>query len=993
VVGGVAVGLALARPKLAARWARPAAALLVGASPLLLPLVDELARRFAALSGLVIGGVLIAALVAGGLANLIGSRVGPRRALRPAEAIAIAIGLLPALSYAVPSVGLISCGLLGGALLLPKAIAAPGPDVVREDRDRAAAPVQFASGLALTAVAPLALLTAAPLLGPSPGWFAEAGVGLALGAALAAAAARRPKLAGAVAGLAPLACLGGAELLLRAPGAVGQAISAGVPAVLGGAPVAGAVVTAAAMALIGLAVRPGGVGFAWGAAAGAALWIAVPTLVVEPALIVRLAVGAVGLATLPTLLSADSAVLRGAAAVAASAALGVLALPAPPGALRALSPYEAFASPGDFSELVRVAGWRRGAARLHPGGSAATSPELQPEAIWSPGAGRRLDDGLGGSDLFLAHLPALVTGDPPASVLVLGPGAGGVVDGARRSSAGPVTVSVGSPGQRWLLQEHGRWNRDVIADPAVRLSSVDPLASGQRWSAILVDLPPSWVPGGPAERSPRRLRAIAAHLDPGGVAVLRIPLHGSSADELAALTADVADSFPGLTAWLDPTGAAHLLLVGRPEEGAVDAGALFRSWSRRAVAQDLQRASLASPGDALERLVTDRTALLAMASGRSRRGRFGTAVVAGARVRTGEPALALATLAAAGSDLQRLLDLSGVPEDEIEPLRLRLSQASAIREDYLTMLEAIEQDDSATALQASQAIAERGGTGASRDLKSFIAPWVLRCRALREQGLIDQARGECLIAHSFSPTDDEVALLLADLHRALDQLPEAEELYRGVRERDPTSLGAALGLASVHELRNEVREALELLEEAEKLHPGNALLLHNLGALHLRWAKSRTNDEAAAPHVERARGLFVAAATLEPRFASPRAGLSEVYTFEQQYDLALVEIERAVSMAPTCRLRAQRAQALFDVGRSQEANRATDEVLLECPDELGALLLKGILLDERGCYQQAYEQWGRALQVAPDLQAAITNRAWMQESGLLDRGDQDCRPD
>ena len=988
-VAGAALGLTASR-KHESTWARPIAVVLLGLAPLLLPQLDRLAGLAGAAFGLSVVSSLIAAAIVWLLCGIVAPRVGPVRPPGAAAAFVVAAGLLPAAYLALPRLGLVSCGLLGAVLLLPAAFRpSAGPAV---EPDRVAPTSQFAGGVVLGACLPLLFLASGPFFGPTPGWFAEGLTGLALGLGIGAVVAlRRPGLAAVRAAFAPALCLGAAELLLRSPEAVGALLSRGLPALAAGSPLAPGLLTIAAGLLLGLAAHLRGRATGWGIAAGAALWLLLPDLLHDPAVLARAAVAAVALATVPTVLQAERMALRGTAAVACAAALGALALPSPPGGLRALEPYTTFAEPGGLGRLTMAAGWRTGEARVHARGSAAVLDDLSPSALWSRGRASRLDDSQRGSDLFMGHLPGLLRGDPPGSVLVLSDGAGALVDAARRASGGTITVAAASPGGRWLLEHYGAWSRDVVADPAVRLLRVDPLAGGATWSAVLVDLPPAWAPGGPAAHSPARFRAIARHLDVDGVAVFRLPLSRLEADELAAVTSAIADEFAGVTAWLDPTGATHLLLAARPHEGPVDAGAVYRAWSRRVVASDLQRASLASPADALERLITDRAALEVMAAGRHRRDRYGTAVVAGARVRAGRGSMALTTVAAAGAQVEDLLDFSGVPAAELGSLQERLTSAAAIRSDYLAMLQAIEEGDSATALATSQAIAERGGTAAARDLRTFIVPWVERCRSLRRQALYEQARGECLIAHSFSPTDDDVALLLADLYRMLDQPADAAELYEAVRERDPTSLGAALGLAAVADLQGDLLGVIQLLEEAEKLHSGNALLLNNLAAAHLRFAKTRTTDEEAAPHVGRARALFQNASSLEPRFPEPRAGLADLYSFEQQYEKALIEIDKAVAMSPTCRFRAQRGQALFDTGQTREADTLVEAVLLECPDELGALILKGVLLASRGCYLQAYEQWGRAEQVAPDLQIATDNRTLMERSGLLERGDQDCR--
>jgi tetratricopeptide (TPR) repeat protein len=307
----------------------------------------------------------------------------------------------------------------------------------------------------------------------------------------------------------------------------------------------------------------------------------------------------------------------------------------------------------------------------------------------------------------------------------------------------------------------------------------------------------------------------------------------------------------------------------------------------------------------------------------------------------------------------------------------------------LSLLEAIALGEGARALTLAGRIAE-GSQDPTLDLRSLIQSWMDRGDRFTEQNLLEQAKAEYLIATSFSPRDPDLNLRLAGVLRDLGELDKARTRFEAVHQQLPTSLTAALGLASVLERQGEFAAGAELLEEAEKLHPGEASILINLGALHLRLAFGA--EEIVGKHIARARVLFQTAASLEPRMAQPHGGLAEVFALLGEHERAMTEIDRAMTLEPNCTYRGWRGQILWELGRTKEAELDLNKALLDCAGHLPALVALGGLLVDRGCYTQGREAWERALIIDEELGAAQVNLEQLKLSGVEKAlGDSQCQ--
>ena len=934
--------------------------------PLWLPGLESLAGAGSAAIDLPGLGFAIAALAGAALgAGLRSVRIPRGRSLlwTGGACVLLAAGALPRTGAAV-------LGLLGGAVLV--LLARSGEEVVDE------APVLAGAVPGLAAVALLCGLDAcAPWLGPDV-WLAQVAVAAGLlGAGTAGlfgvgtAGARRRGLRSVLLPLGLAAALSAAP---RLPHAMGV-LSAGA----GGA--AGVLLPLLAVGFVSFAVLalagPGGRATPGAAAGGLVWWLVGPGLLGAGGA-AAVAVGAVCVAVAAAALARPGVLARLVGLVGPAAAVGLLLLPPLPDGVSVAQPWRLGSEPVRIAQAERELG-RTKLERAEGARGRWLSADASQPRVLAGHRSARLNAESRGADAFFGHLAGLL-GEAPRRSLILAGGHGAAIDAVRRGTGGTVDLLLRPSASAAALSRHGAWNRNVLADPSVRIHDVDPLLGGSKqWDAILIDLPPPWAPGASSAWSRARLRRVASRLTGVGHAVFRLPLDELSSDDLGAWLADAVQVFPGLFAWLDPTGASNLLVVARNDDAPLDAAAVFRAFSRRAVAEDLAKAALRDPVDVLERGLADRRALAAAQgssmppSARSAR--------AGARARRGRRGLALASLGAASVDPSQLFDLRDVPTDRVQETRDRLEQAGRTRSDYLKLLGAWQagQGDQVLALAAAMAKASADPT---KDLRTVVGPWIRRGDAFRAQGLLDQAQAEYVVARSFSPADPELNLKLADVLRLLGRLDDAEAGYQAVLERHPRHLEATFGLSALRTAQGSLAEAAALLEEAQAIHPGSAPLLINLGWLHIQLADREPRE--LATHLTRARVVYQRATALEPRWPEGWAGMALVYERQEDYERALGAVERALTLDGTCVYRGQLGGYLAQLGRLDRARAELQRAILDCPDNPDALNALGAVEARQGRWIQARDAWTRTIRVQPGHPAATQNLADLEASGALE---------
>ena len=91
---------------------------------------------------------------------------------------------------------------------------------------------------------------------------------------------------------------------------------------------------------------------------------------------------------------------------------------------------------------------------------------------------------------------------------------------------------------------------------------------------------------------------------------------------------------------------------------------------------------------------------------------------------------------------------------------------------------------------------------------------------------------------SANPNDHQARLWIARLHARVGRQDRAEQVYRSVLVEDPGNIDARLGVAVALLARDELVEAIEVLEVAEELAPDNDAVLDALGRAHRRAGRT-----------------------------------------------------------------------------------------------------------------------------------------------------------
>ena len=224
-------------------------------------------------------------------------------------------------------------------------------------------------------------------------------------------------------------------------------------------------------------------------------------------------------------------------------------------------------------------------------------------------------------------------------------------------------------------------------------------------------------------------------------------------------------------------------------------------------------------------------------------------------------------------------------------------------------------------------------------------------------------------APAVSPLPPKVAARLAGLlssgmaHHSAGRLAEAEKTYREILAADARNPDA-LHLMGVLALQvNKPAAAVDLIGQAIRVHPGNAVYFSNLGSALRRLGRT---DESIAACGEATR--------LDPTLADGFNNLANALTDRQRHAEAANALTRLIALRPqSVDQRLLLANALMKANRPEEAVDALNDLLKIKPRDGAALNNLGVCLRKLKRDAEAEVAYRRALDVAPDDAGTLSN--------------------
>jgi serine/threonine protein kinase/Tfp pilus assembly protein PilF len=250
-------------------------------------------------------------------------------------------------------------------------------------------------------------------------------------------------------------------------------------------------------------------------------------------------------------------------------------------------------------------------------------------------------------------------------------------------------------------------------------------------------------------------------------------------------------------------------------------------------------------------------------------------------------------------------------------------------------------------------------------------PYLLRGTAWGELGRSDRAESDFAAALKLPLSDDARYGLL--INRGVQRLREndlgraRDDFARAIALR-PDHYQGHLNLAQASLKDNHLDRAVRQVGDAIHRAPGLASLSRTRAGVLLL----RRDQVAALADLDRAIRLEAGGAGL------PDDHLERGRILHRRKDLAgaLAAYEEASRLRPGDALASRhRAEALLDLGRTDEALAALDDCLRAAPRDAGASRARAALRVRLGQYAAAQSDYARALEIAPDA-ATYAARGW-----------------
>ena len=187
---------------------------------------------------------------------------------------------------------------------------------------------------------------------------------------------------------------------------------------------------------------------------------------------------------------------------------------------------------------------------------------------------------------------------------------------------------------------------------------------------------------------------------------------------------------------------------------------------------------------------------------------------------------------------------------------------------------------------------------------------------------------------------------------------EAEALCREAVEQNPGDINFVALLGWILAQDNQLEEAASLLRRAVRTTPGHAKAQEDLGTVLLNLNR----PEEALEHLERAQAL-------RPPHAPLFAKLGGAYQQLGRHEEADAALKRAAELSPV-QAKLEEATRLFVSGKFREAEKLTQALVRENPDNVNAALLLARIAIMASCFEDARAILERITQTKPQFVAA-----------------------
>ena len=529
------------------------------------------------------------------------------------------------------------------------------------------------------------------------------------------------------------------------------------------------------------------------------------------------------------------------------------------------------------------------------------------------------------TQLFSGHIPMLVHPNPKR-VLVIGLGSGVTAGAVAQYPVDQIDIIEIEPAVVEAARFFGRENRNVLADPRVRMIIADGrnflMNARVPYDVIISEPSNPWIRGLATLFTSEFYALVRSRLAPNGLMLQWIQAYGIAPEDLRMVVRSFRTAFPHSTLWYTTPGDNFLL--GAPGPLVIPLDRIQAQYqASAALREDFARVGLHAPvglladyflgtGDLARYaghgpLNTDDTLWLEFSAPRSLYD-IGIAELNYRTLRSYRsanlppltpPEQSPLNAAEGRYALGRALLGKGLPREAETEFAL----AGRLDPRYIPS----HLDEADLLLRRGMIlkgvrILEEILTHRPQEPRAHF----LMALAYHQQGLPEETFAALTRAVALAPGDAEYRLRLAELFRERGELVQAQAQYEAARRLRPTDLAVLISVADLRLAQGDPEGALALLRPilanlSEHPTKTRARVHHLVGLIHLQ--AKRFGDAIAA---------LKAAVRLAPMDARMRLDLSQAYEASGDLERAVATLERVLASSPNDPVALRRLNSLLD---------------------------------------------------------------------------------